>query len=110
MRTILSSCPSSSQAPTQRNLRSGSMSTFSASKAAAFPQSVEEGAAFAGRPLSFPTSVLENGTGLFASLAWVGFGLSCLWWEDLGDWSRTHALAVAGFVIAGGIGAAMASG
>ena len=85
------------------------MSTFSASKAAAFPQSVEEGAAFAGRPLSFPTSVLENGTGLFASLAWVGFGLSCLWWEDLGDWSRTHALAVAGFVIAGGIVAAMAS-
>ena len=44
------------------------MSTYSASKAAAFPQSVEEGAAFAGRPLSLPTSVLENGTGLFASL------------------------------------------
>ena len=65
------------------------MSTYSASKAVALPQSAEEGAAFAGRPLSLPASFLANGTAVFAALAWVGFGLSCLWWPDLGDWSRT---------------------
>jgi len=79
------------------------MSTYSASKMVAFPQSVEEGAAFAGRPLSLPASFLAGRTGVFASVAWVGFGLSCLRWEDLGDWSRTHELAIASFVIAGGI-------
>ena len=68
------------------------MSTYSASKAVALPQSAEEGAAFAGRPLSLPASFPAGGTGVFASLAWVGFGVSCLWWEDLGDWSRTHEL------------------
>ena len=86
------------------------MSTYSASKTVALPQSVEEGAAFAGRPLSLPTSLLAGGTGIFASLAWVGFGLSCLLWEDLGDWSRTHALAIAAFIIAGGIIAGIAGG
>jgi NitT/TauT family transport system permease protein len=86
------------------------MSMYSASKAVAIPQSVEEGAAFAGRPLSFPTAFLANGTAVFAGLAWIGFGFSCLLWEDLGDWSRTHALAVAAFVIAGGILAVTLSG
>jgi NitT/TauT family transport system permease protein len=86
------------------------MSMYSASKAVAIPQSVEEGAAFAGRPLSFPTAFLANGTAAFAGLAWIGFGFSCLLWEDLGDWSRTHALAVAAFVIAGGILAVTLSG
>jgi NitT/TauT family transport system ATP-binding protein len=86
------------------------MSTYSAFKTVGVPQSVEEGAAFAGHPLTFPTSLLANGTGLFASLAWIGFGLSCLWWEDLGDWPRTHAVAIAAFVVAGVIFAATASG
>jgi NitT/TauT family transport system permease protein len=80
------------------------MSMYSAtSKAAALPQSAEEGAAFAGRPLSFPVAVAKNASGALASLAWVGFGLSCLLWPDLGDWSRTHEVAVAAFVIGGGI-------
>ncbi|MGZ5837039.1 MAG: ABC transporter permease, partial [Xanthobacteraceae bacterium] len=86
------------------------MSTYSASKTVALPQSVEEGAAFASRPLSLPTSLLAGETSVFASLAWVGFGLSCLLWEDLGDWSRTHALAIAAFIIAGGIIAGIAGG
>src|SRR5450631_3189912 len=86
------------------------MSTYSASKTVALPQSVEEGAAFAGRPLSLPTWFLASGTAVSATAAWIGFGLSCLLWEDLGDWSRTHALAIAAFVIAGGILAATASG
>jgi NitT/TauT family transport system permease protein len=38
-----------------------------------------------------------------ASLAWIGFGLSCLLWQDIGDWSRTHEVAIAALVIAGGI-------
>jgi NitT/TauT family transport system permease protein len=79
------------------------MSTYSASKTAPFPQSVEEGAAFAGSPLSLVALIRASGVGVFASLSWVGFGLSSLWWADLGDWSRTHDLAVAAFVIAGGI-------
>ena len=77
------------------------MSTYSPSRTVAIPQSVEEGVAFAGRPLSFPTSFSANGASLFASVAWIGFGLSCLLWEDLGDWSRTHGLAISAFVIAG---------
>jgi NitT/TauT family transport system permease protein len=86
------------------------VSTYSPSRTVAIPQSVEEGAAFAGRPLSLPTSFLANGAGLFASVAWVGFGLSCLLWEDLGDWSRTHGLAVSAFIIAGIIFVATLSG
>jgi NitT/TauT family transport system permease protein len=80
------------------------MSMYSAtSKAAALPQSAEEGAAFAAGPLSFPVAVAKNASGALASLAWVGFGLSCLLWPDLGDWSRTHDVAIAAFVIGGGI-------
>ena len=86
------------------------MSTYSPSRTVAIPQSAEEGAAFAGAALSLPTLFLANGAGLFASLAWVGFGVSCLLWEDLGDWSRTHGLAVAAFMIAGVIFAVMLSG
>ena len=77
------------------------MSTYSASKAVALAQSAEEGAAIAGQPLSLPVSFPSGGTGVFASLAWVGFGVSCLWWQDIGDWSRTHQLAAAAFVIVG---------
>jgi sulfonate transport system permease protein len=40
------------------------------------------------------------GTGLAAGVAWLAFGASCLYWEDLGDWSRTHGLAIGAFVIA----------
>jgi NitT/TauT family transport system permease protein len=80
------------------------MSMYSAtSKTAALAQSAEEGAALAGHPLSFSVSVAKNASGALASVAWVAFGLSCLWWQDLGDWSRTHEVALASFVIAGGI-------
>ena len=39
--------------------------------------------------------------GIAASAAWLGFGWSCLAWDDLGDWSQTRSLAIAAFVIAG---------
>ena len=86
------------------------MSTYSAYKAVALAQSAEEGAAIAGQPLSLPFAFPSGGTGVFASLAWVGFGVSCLWWPDIGDWSRTHQLAVAAFVISGGIFLATVAG
>jgi NitT/TauT family transport system permease protein len=40
-------------------------------------------------------------TRIAASAAWLAFGVSCLWWEDVGDWPRKHAVAVAAFVAAG---------
>lgn len=42
----------------------------------------------------------SSGAGVAAAIAWIAFGLSCLWWPDIGDWSRTHALGIAAFVIA----------
>jgi NitT/TauT family transport system permease protein len=41
-----------------------------------------------------------SGPGIAAAIAWVAFGLSCLLWDDLGDWARTHSLGIAAFVIA----------
>ncbi|TFV80271.1 ABC transporter permease subunit [Bradyrhizobium frederickii] len=41
-----------------------------------------------------------SGAGILASVAWIAFGLSCLWWADVGDWSRTHSLGIAALVIA----------
>jgi NitT/TauT family transport system permease protein len=86
------------------------MSTYSASETAASPQSVEEGAALAGRPLSLSLSFGASEIGVVASLAWAGFGFSCLAFEDLSDWPRTHALAITAFIVAGGILSATASG
>ena len=42
----------------------------------------------------------SSGIGVAAAIAWVAFGLSCLWWPDIGDWSRTYALGIAAFVVA----------
>ncbi len=53
---------------------------------------------------------LENAaTGLGASLAWLAFGLSCLFWSDLGDWSRTSSLGFGAIVVAGAIALATLS-
>src|ERR1700757_1023369 len=41
-----------------------------------------------------------SGTGVAASLAWIALGLSCLLWEDVGDWARTHSLGIGAFVVA----------
>jgi NitT/TauT family transport system permease protein len=50
------------------------------------------------------TSLLEwlraSRSGILAGIAWIAFGLSCLIWEDVGDWPRTQAVAVGAFVIA----------
>src|SRR5438128_900739 len=91
------------------------MSMYSAPETVVLPQSAEEGAAFLGRSLSLPNwswpkSIRESAAGVFAAAAWAAFGLSCLAWEDLSDWPRTHALAIAAFIVAGAILAATASG
>ncbi len=41
--------------------------------------------------------------GFAASLAWLAFGLSCLWREDVGDWSRTNEVAIAALVLGAAI-------
>jgi NitT/TauT family transport system permease protein len=41
-----------------------------------------------------------SGPGVTTATIWVAFGLSCLLWDDLGDWSRTRSLAIAAFIIA----------
>ena len=67
------------------------MSTYSVSDAtAAAPRATVTLATLSG----------SYGTGLAASLAWLAFGLSCLAWPDLGDWSRTDSLGIGAIVIA----------
>jgi NitT/TauT family transport system permease protein len=44
--------------------------------------------------------IRRSWTGVAASASWVAFGLSCLLWADLGDWSRTFDVAIAALVIA----------
>lgn len=44
--------------------------------------------------------VRQSGVGFLASVVWIAFGLSCLWWADVGDWSRTYSLGIVAFVIA----------
>ena len=77
------------------------MSTYSASKAVALAQSAEEGAAIAAQPLSLRGFLSVGRHRRVRKPGWVGFGVSCLWWPDIGDWSRTHQLAAAAFVIVG---------
>jgi NitT/TauT family transport system permease protein len=33
--------------------------------------------------------------------AWIAFGVSCLAWDDLGDWSRTQPLGIAALTVGG---------
>jgi NitT/TauT family transport system permease protein len=71
------------------------MSTFSLS---------DDVAATLGRPESRGRDLIawarDSGAGIAATVTWSAFGASCLWWADLGDWSRTASLGIAAFVIA----------
>jgi len=44
--------------------------------------------------------VKASASGVVAGVSWIAFGLSCLIWDDVGDWSRTHEVAVGAFAIA----------
>jgi NitT/TauT family transport system permease protein len=72
------------------------MSTYSVSDAI----SVEGARAPGSRAEAVGDWVKSSGIGVAAAVAWIAFGLSCLWWPDLGDWSRTYALGIAAFVVA----------
>ena len=60
------------------------MSTYSLSDGLA------SGAPRTSRAPLLATWIRESGAGVLASIAWIAFGLSCLWWQDVGDWSRFH--------------------
>src|SRR3954453_1144789 len=94
MPTISRVCRCSSRAPTRPDLRSASMSTYSLSDGLA------SGAPRLSRAPWLTGWIRDSGAGVLASVAWIAFGLSCLWWEDVGDWSRTHSRGIAAFVIA----------
>src|SRR5262249_2615986 len=93
MRIISRRSPCSNPRPTPPDSRSASMSTYSLSETD-------------GRATNRPAPAASLGwlrarsAGVTAGLAWVAFGLSCLLWADVGDWSRTYALGIAAFVIA----------
>jgi NitT/TauT family transport system permease protein len=72
------------------------MSTYSVSDAI----SVEGSRAAGSRAEAFGDWLKSSGIGVAAAVAWLTFGLSSLWWPDLGDWSRTYALGIAAFVVA----------
>jgi NitT/TauT family transport system permease protein len=72
------------------------MSTYSVSDAI----SVEGPRASGSRAEAVGDWLKSSGIGVAAAAAWVSFGVSSLWWQDLGDWSRTYALGIAAFVVA----------
>src|SRR5438105_9595122 len=97
MRTISRRSRSSSRRPIPSNSRSASMSTFSLSDTTG----VGAGrTASASRAAALRAFLRECGAGVAASLAWLAFGLSCLLWSDIGDWSRTPSLGIGALVVA----------
>ena len=73
------------------------MSTFSLSDTTGVGAGRTASASRAAALRAFPR---ECGAGVAASLAWLAFGLSCLLWSDIGDWSRTPSLGIGALVVA----------
>jgi NitT/TauT family transport system permease protein len=73
------------------------MPTYSASEALELPAAPSESTGVSAALRSLRGRVV----GFAASAVWLVFGLSCLWREDIGDWSRTNEVAIAAFVISG---------
>ncbi|MDB5563467.1 MAG: transporter permease [Tardiphaga sp.] len=73
------------------------MPTYSASDAVPF------GAVGPAGELGLFRQLHVSASGLAAGLAWLAFGMSCLWWPDIGDWPRTEGVAITAFIIAAGI-------
>ena len=69
------------------------MSTFSLSDAAIV-------GARRAKATPFLDWAYASAVGVLAGIAWIAFGLSCLLWDDVGDWSRTHAIGVGALIIA----------
>ncbi|MFT4279440.1 MAG: ABC transporter permease subunit [Rhodopseudomonas sp.] len=82
------------------------MPTYSVSDAL----ELDVGTQLASRTSSLLRAVRGHAIGFAAGLGWAAFGLSCLWRDDIGDWSRTQEVAIAGFAIGGAIALAAAVG
>ncbi len=50
--------------------------------------------------LGFATKLRPTLSGVGAGLAWLAFGTASLHWPDIGDWSRTEAVAHVAFAVA----------
>ena len=73
------------------------MPTYSVSELSADRESL----ALAQDPgLSLPGKFRLSAAGLGAGLTWAAFGTASLHWPDIGDWSRTDAVAYTAFAIA----------
>ncbi len=73
------------------------MPTYSVSELSADRESL----ALAEDPgLSLPGKFRLSAAGLGAGLTWAAFGTASLHWPDIGDWSRTEAVAYTAFAIA----------
>ncbi len=79
------------------------MPTYSASDAAPFGADRETALVAADGGLQIVNRLRFSLSGIAAGVAWLAFGLSCLWWPDIGDWSRTEAVAYVAFAIAAGV-------
>ncbi|QDL97671.1 ABC transporter permease subunit [Rhodopseudomonas palustris] len=82
------------------------MPTYSASEAL----ELDVGTQVASRMSPLLRAVRGHAAGFAAGVGWTVFGLSCLWRDDLGDWSRTKEVAIAAFVIGGAIALAAVIG
>ena len=71
------------------------MSTFSLSDGIA-----AAGAERSGRKSALFAMLQRSWAAIAGFAAWTAFGLSCLAWNDVGDWSRTRELGLAALVIA----------
>src|SRR6266478_7160896 len=76
------------------------MSTYSLSDGIAADAGRSAQAQSRSRAQNFIAWALVSGPGMAAGAAWAAFGISCLLWNDLGDWSRTHSLGIGAFVVA----------
>lgn len=82
------------------------MPTYSASETL----DLDVGTRLASRTPSLLRALRGHFVGFAASLGWIAFGLSCLWREDIGDWTRTKEVAIAAFVSGGVIAIAAVAG
>lgn len=76
------------------------MPTYSASDIAPVGADRESLAIAGDSGLSFPGKLRPTWSGVGAGLAWLAFGYSSLHWPDIGDWSRTEAVAHVAFAVA----------
>ncbi|WP_398482085.1 ABC transporter permease [Tardiphaga sp.] len=76
------------------------MPTYSASDIAPVSADRESLAIAGDSGLTFAGRLRPTWSGVGAGLAWLAFGYASLHWPDIGDWSRTEAVAYVAFAVA----------